>query len=260
MLAADRQILDIAIINGPSPLLAALFPEQIKLYKLQRDAWQEEQSLPVVHAGPWPRDLHGRLVLRQDHLFDAYLPGVVCRSGNGTVLSAVCHPSDDPWPVGFQEFSLNAFFAPARNFFTGALSPGIGKKTTAPAFYTAAPLPRGKYTLWLLAAADGRLHLLDGVTDLAAKVDWGSDIATIRSSCGTGWQVLATGAGAGATDSLQAFEVPDREPIAIGQAVPLPGGVTSLWSQFDGASAAAVARNAETGKYEAYLLSISCGQ
>ena len=106
------------------------------------------------------------------------LPGVFCRSTATAPLALNCYESDDPWPLGADQSGLSAFFAPTRNFFTGALSPGIEKQTTVKAFYSAAMLPRDKYKLWIFATVDGQVHLLDGVTDqTAARLGWGSDIA-----------------------------------------------------------------------------------
>jgi hypothetical protein len=68
-----------------------------------------------------------------------------------------------------EDGSVRAFFAAARNFFTGALSPGIGKISNVPSFYSAAALPRASYTLWAFAAVDGSLHLVDGMTDQAIR-------------------------------------------------------------------------------------------
>jgi hypothetical protein len=257
----DNRILDAALVNANPQHMIVLEPENIVLLKFQDNRWLAEQSLPVTHLHPWPRDLRGRLVLRKDHLFDAYLPGIFCRSTTAPPLAINCYESDDPWPLGADQSSLSAFFAPARNFFTGALSPGIEKQTTVKAFYSAAMLPRDKYKLWIFAAVDGQVHLLDGVTDqAAAKLGWGSDIASVRSGCGLGWQVLVTGNGEGAGETVKAFEIADREPVAISQPVEFSGNITALWADSDGAAAIAVAQNSETGKYEAYRLSIACGQ
>jgi hypothetical protein len=156
---------------------------------------------------------------------------------------------------------LSAFFAPTRNFFTGALSPGIEKQTTVKAFYSAAMLPRDKYKLWIFTAVDGQVHLLDGVTDqLATKLGWGSDLASVRSGCGLGWQVLATGNGDGTGESVRTFEIADREPVAVSQPLEFNGSITVLWADPDGTGAIAVSQNLETGEYEAYRLSITCGQ
>jgi hypothetical protein len=257
----EKRILDVALVNGSPQHMIVLEPESIVLFKFQDSRWQQEQSLPVPHMRPWPRDLRGRLALRKDHLFDAYLPGIFCRSTATAPLAVNCYESDDPWPLGADQSGLSAFFTPTRNFFTGALSPGIDKQTTVKAFYSAAALPRDKYKLWIFTTVDGQVHLLDGITDqTSAKLGWGSDIASVRSGCGLGWQVLVTGAGDSAGETVRAFEIADREPIAVGEATEFSGGITALWSESDGTGAIAVSQNSETGKYEAYRLSITCGR
>jgi len=257
---ADR-ILDVAVVDGNPTHMVVLDANRVAIYRLQGDRWQPEQFLPLTHTRTWPRDLRGRLALRKDHLFDAYLPGVFCRSTASAPLGLNCYESDDPWPVGTDQFALSAFFTPSRNYFTGALAPGVGKQTTAPAFYSAAPLPREKYTLWMFTAVDGRVHLLDGITDqMAGKLGWGSDVASVHTNCGSGWDVLATGNGDGASDSLRAYDVPDREPVVASQPVQFRGPITALWTEANGNGAIAVSRNAETGDYEAFRLSFTCGQ
>ncbi len=257
----EESILDVAVIDAFPPHMLVLSPNQIALYKLQDNRWRLERTFAVIHARPWPRDLRGKLVLRKDHLFDAYLPGVFCRSTPNVPLTLNCSASDDPWPLGPDSFNLGAFFTPSRNYFTGALAPGVGKQTTAPAFYSAAPIPREKYTLWIFAGVDGHIHLLDGITEqTAGKLSWGSAIASVHSGCGAGWDVLVTGADNGPTDTLQAFEFPDREPVTASPALEFSGRITSLWTESNTSNAIAVARNSETEKYEAYRLSLTCGQ
>jgi len=254
----ESRILDVAQVNGSPQHMIVLEAESVELLKFQDGRWQQEQSLPVSHAHPWPRDLRGRLALRSDHLFDAYLPGVFCRSSTTAPLALSCYESDDPWPLGSGQ---SAFFAPARNFFTGALSPGIEKQTTVKAFYSAALLPRDKYKLWIFSTVDGQVHLVDGVSDqTVVKLDWGSDIANVRSGCGVGWQVLVTGNEDGASDMVRAFEIADREPVVVSQAAEFNGKITALWADADGTGAIAISQNSETGKYEANHLSIACGQ
>jgi hypothetical protein len=257
----ENRILDVALVNGNPQHMIVLKSESVTLLKVQDGRWQQEQSLPVSHSRPWPRDLRGRLALRNDHLFDAYLPGVFCRSSTTAPLALNCYESDDPWPLGTDQSGLSAFFAPTRNFFTGALAPGIEKQTTVGPFYSTAMLPRDKYKLWIFSTVDGQVHLLDGISDQTAPhLGWGSDIASVRSSCGLGWQVLVTGNEDGASDSIRAFEIADRDPTAASQPVEFTGRITALWSDADGTGALAVSQNSETGKYEAYRLSIACGQ
>ena len=170
--------------------------------------------------------MRGRLLLRRDHLFDVYLPGTFCRSTSNAAapLTLTCNDSDDPWPLTPEDDSVRAFFAASRNFFTGALSPGIGKISNVPSFYSAASLPRSTYTLWAFAAVDGSLHLVDGMTDQVIRGGkWGSDLAAVHSNCGTGTQLLVSESGDSERDGLRAFEIPDRDPVAVSSAVEFDG-------------------------------------
>ena len=255
----DQRILDVAVIDTSPPQVIILDAERIAIYALHGQ-WQMQQSFPITHTRPWPRDLRGRLVLRPDHLLDVYLPGVLCTS----IMSPfriTCRESDDPWPVGTQPRPLSAFFSPTRNFFTGALAPGIGKERTVPRFYSAAPVPRNKYVLWLFAGVDGQVREVDGVNDpLSAAVNWGSDIAAIKTACGSGWQILATSNGDGTMpDTLRAYEFPDRDPVPVSLPLELNGTVTALWSEPSGNGVIAVVHNRQTGKYEASRIEIACG-
>ena len=278
----DDPILDVAVLEenvGPTRI-AVLDGEKVSLYRSQGGKWQQEAILGVVHARPWPRDLRGRLILAKDHLLDAYLPGVICRSSAGAPLALNCRETDDPWPLvpaalsggTFPVFPsagsaalaippMGAFFAPTRNFFTGALTPGVGKFTTVSKFYSAALLPREKYLLWLFASVDGRVHMVDGISDQGMKLGWGSDLTSVKTSCGAGWQVLATSSAEETGDSVRAYEFPDRDPVAVSGAVDFPGGViTALWTEAKGDTAVAVTRNRETGTYEAFRLAVVCSQ
>jgi hypothetical protein len=259
--AQPRPILDVAVLDeSTTPThIAVLDPEQIAFYRQAEGRWQLEQSLPITHSRPWPRDMRGRLIPRTDHLFDIYLPGTYCQSASAPPLSLVCRGSDDPWPLSSQ-FVLGGFFAATRNFFTGVLSPGIGKQSSTAKFYSAAPLPRPFYTLWLFAGVDGTVRLLDGVTEQTARLNWGSDLASVKTSCGSGWQVLVTRPGDNSGDSVRAFEFPDRDPIAVSPALDFSGGVTALWTDAKGGSAIVVSHNAETGNYEAFRLVLACNQ
>jgi hypothetical protein len=218
--------------------------------------------------------LRGRLLLRRDHLFDVYLPGTYCRSSSSSSsspnsnvvasLSLICNNSDDPWPLTWDDNTVRAFFAASRNFFTGALSPGIGKVSNLPSFYSAAAFPRSGYTLWAVAAVDGSLHFVDGMTDQLIRgapggdAQRGSDLASVRSGCGSGTQLLISDSGNSIRDNLRAFEIPDRDPVAVSSAVDFDGQIVALWPENTGSAAIAIVRRETTGWYEAYRVSISC--
>jgi len=280
--AQEDAILDVAVLeeNATPTRIAVLDAEKVALYRLLSGKWQQEQALAIVHTKPWPRDLRGRLIPAKDHLLDAYLPGVICRTSSGAPVTLSCRDADDPWPLvpaalsggNFSAFPnagstsaaiapLGAFFASSRNFFTGALTAGLGKFANVPKFYSAAFLPRDKYALWFFATTDGRVHMIDGVNDQATAFDWGSDLASVKTACGAGWQMLATSSETTVGDAVRAYEFPDRDPVAVSAAVDFTGGViTALWTEAKSDTAIAVVRNRETGSYEAFRLAISCSQ
>jgi hypothetical protein len=275
--AQEGRILDVLVLqedNTPRQI-AVLDGERVAIYRSINSKWQQEQSLSIMHVRPWPRDLRGRMLAARDHLLEVYLPGVFCRSTTTLPLALTCHESDDPWPlvapppVTFSSFggapavpALGAFFSTSRNFFTGALAPGVGRLTAVGKFYSAAPLLRDKYVLWLFAGTDGQVHLVDGVTDQVAKLEWGSDVASVKTACGSGWLVLATGEKMAdrSPDSVRAYEIADRDPVPVSAGLDLSGEITALWTEAKGESAVAVVRNRETGDYEAFRLAVACSQ
>jgi len=256
----ESRILDVAVVEvmGTPAYLLVLDGEGIRISRFDNGQWRAEQMLPIQHAKTWPRDLRGRLVLRKDHLFDAYLPGVVCSSTGGASLTLLCREGDDPWPLTSE---LNGFFTPNRNYFTGALVPGVSQENSVAPFYSAAPIPKSNYTLWVFASIDGSLQLVDGVSKQSLTgLGFGSDLAGVRSTCGSGWQVLATSNSDNAADAVRAFEFPDREPVPVSPVLDFAGPITSLWTDNNSSTAVAVTRILDSGRYEAYRLSISCGQ
>ena len=269
LFAREQPILDVVPIDMPGgSRLLVLGDSMVAIYRQQganpATRWELETSLPIAHSRAFPRDLRGRLLLRRDHLFDVYLPGTFCRSNLSAAapLTLTCNDNDDPWPLTPEDGSVRAFFAGSRNFFTGAIAPAIGKVSNVPSFYSAAALPHSSYTLWAFAAVDGSLHLVDGMTDQAirgANSTWGSDLATVNSNCGAGTQLLVSESGESARDGLRAFEIPDRDPVAVSSAAEFDGRIVALWQEHSGNGAAAIVRRKDTGWYEAYSVSISCG-
>jgi hypothetical protein len=275
----EERILDVVVLEEDSApkQIAVLDGEKATIYRFKNGKWQQEQSLSITHLRPWPRDLRGRIMAAKDHLLDVYLPGVFCGSTMGLPLALNCRESDDPWPlvatpaVSFPAVGggppvqpLGAFYSASRNFFTGVLTPGVGRLTTVGKFYSAAPLLREKYVLWLFAGTDGQIHLVDGVTDQKAKLGWGSDIASLKTACGSGAQLMATssaqnGPGSG-TDSVRLYEIADRDPVPVSAVLDFPGEITALWREAKGDTAIAVVRNHETGEYEAFRLAVACSQ
>ena len=277
---ADR-ILDVAVLDGnPVPArIAVLGAENVSLYRLQGSKWVLEQALEISHDKAWPRDLRGRLVIDKDHSLDAYLPGVFCRNGTGAPMTWSCRESNDPWPITAAGWNMpgssppgvggesastipasNATFAATRNFFMGVVKPAIGNIQSVGRFYSAAAVLKESSALWLFSATDGDVHIIDGVTDQPARPNWGSDIATVKTVCGAGWQVLATSSQEENGDSVRAYEFPDRDPVAVSAGIDFPGAISALWTETKGDTAIAVAKNQVTGSYEAFRVEVACNQ
>ena len=102
--------------------------------------------------------------------------------------------------------------------------------------------------------------MIDGINDQAARFDLGSDLTSVKTACGAGWQVLATSPEEGAGDAVRAYEFPDRDPVAVSAAIDFPGAITTLWTEAKADTAIAVVKNQETGNYEAFRLAVVCSQ
>jgi hypothetical protein len=98
------------------------------------------------------------------------------------------------------------------------------------------------------------------MTDQAVRSGkWGSNLTAVHSNCGTGTQLLMSESGEPERDSLRAFEILDRDPVAASAAVEFNGSVVELWPEGDGNGATAIVKRNDTGWYEAYRVSVSCG-
>jgi hypothetical protein len=70
---------------------------------------------------------------------------------------------------------------------------------------------------------------------------------------------LATRAGdAREPDAVRVFAIVNRAAVAMGAPAELPGPVTALWPSNSGATA--VVKNLATGRYQAYAVTVACGQ
>jgi hypothetical protein len=205
--------------------------------------------------------MRGELVAAQDHVFDAYLPGVLCSGTNaGAPIAVACGDSDDPWPVsGPPGATQRGFYNAMRDYFTGVLAPGFGMEL-AP-FYQASDIPRPTGTAMLVDGVDGKVTLVESsvLKPVSGANDWGSDFAVIRSGCGSGVQVLVPGSGAAtAGDSMRAYEIAGREAIAVSAPLPVEGAVMAIRAANDGASATIIVRRDAPLRYEVWNGSAFC--
>ncbi len=253
----DEPILDVAF---PTDAMVVLSPSRVSLYVRQNGPWTPAMSIPLTPARAWPRDLRGHLRANAAS-FQAYLPGMACSGAVEPSFTMECKASEEPWVLeSGSRAMLLGFFAPARNFFDGRVTTQAGIRKSVAPFYTAASAEEQGQTLWLLAMVDGRTQVLDASLEPAASIpSWGSDIAGTDAHCGNGSQVLATRPGDGTvTDAIQAFSIVNRSAAPLTPPLELPGPVTALWPS-GGSAVLAVVHNLSTGRYEAYVLTVSCG-
>jgi hypothetical protein len=262
----EERILDFSLL-GPdaegTARMLLLGPERISLFKKLAGSWAVQQTAPISHARPWPRDLRGRLVVRTDQTFDVYLPGVKCAGAVQPELSADCHEGSETWPLDAGSSSeVSARLAADRNSFERRAAIGSAQEMPVPPFYSAAEIPGRGGPTWVFAGVDGHVRLIEkGAEPVATWEGWGSNIASLRSGCGKGWQLLATRPGDGTEpDAVQAFEVSGRRAVPVSAPVEFPGAVVEMWPAADGVAVKAISRNLKTGNYEAFSLSISCGE
>lgn len=267
LIELDAPILDATLVTVGAATsgqwLLVLLPDGVLLFEKTDAGWVERRRAAVEPAQPMPRDVRGRLLV-EDEAFWAYLPGTVC--GGAVTESRVpritmdCAAMEEPWPIhAGGEIRAYAHFSPARNFFDGRVETAQGETYTWPPFFSAAPIEWSGGLRFVLAGLDGRSRTFAGQAEPEATfLGWGSDIAALKTSCGA--QVLATGTGdSEALDSVRAFEITEREAVAVSLPVSFSGPVVALWPASD-SSALAVARNRKTGRYEAYTLTAVCSR
>jgi hypothetical protein len=271
----------LAIMDSPSGWIT-LGPEQIEFYVHGVNGWQVKNRVSIPQKRALARDPRGILLASADgQRFEAWVPGVQCTGQIGADQSAgdsavQCHASDDPWPIigtlsqispaqmsspanaNTGALSLKAFYNAARDYYTGVVTPGLGGEP--PPFFSAAPLVRsGGGVGLLLGGIDGKVQLAENgaLRPIAGARDWGSDFAVLQSGCGAGVQIIASGSGEAAHDSLRAYELPALEAIPASAPLSLDGTVTALWSSPDGRSIFAVMRNG-SNQYEVDRVTALC--
>jgi len=278
-LRLDRQLLwqqpemmfDLARSNDPSgkpDVMLVLGRESLSLYRWNQENWLLKDSLPLPHSKLPQRDQRGEIHL-EDHFFQFHLPGIECDGDAWQKLSFECEERTGIWRADFDAmlpFSLD----PGRSFF--AVDPHyIGpKKFSLAGFFSAA---RSRYSQehfqyqTAVAGADGHTyvyldenekeHIPESVERL--PVEWGSDLVSLSINCREGLLVVASGARDHTSrDTLQGFEVDPRTVTPVTAAAEFPGPILSLRNASE-SEAIAIAFNLTTGNYEAYRVTMVCG-
>lgn len=214
-------------------------------------------TLPIQHERAFPRDVRGRLEVAAGAV-KAHLPGVVCTLGmpseGAMAKSLSCMESDDPWLVD----SRSAFFHSGRNYFTGVAVPALSGNPQP--FYTYAEVSERRGGMAVVSFASGGFGVVDGnaTRPLGGTRDWGSDVAPLRTGCGSGVQVLGSSAGDGAQDSLMAYEVDGAQAVAASAPLPMAGGVVAMWAATAEPGVMVVIERDAPERFEVYRVTGAC--
>jgi hypothetical protein len=275
VLATKKRVLTVLEAgNG----LVAVEPEEIVLYGKSGDGWQEQKRAAIGQKRALARDPRG--VILPDAAgdgFEAFVAGMACTgayaaSDTSGAWPVKCRESDDPWPVASGPFSsgptatagsgestasIKAFYNAARDYFTGVVTPNAG--VDLPAFYSAAQLPRPSGAALLIGGIDGKVQIAENgaIKGVSGTRDWGSDFTVLRSGCGAGDQVIASGSGEAASDSLRAYELPALEAVPVSAPLAMDGTVMAIWTAPDGKSVLAAVMRA-AGDYEVDRVTALC--
>jgi hypothetical protein len=240
-------ILDVTIAG---PALLVLTPTAVTRIPLPGQPAVAPQSAAVATARVWPRDVRGHLRADGD-AFEVFLPGVTCR-GSSMPFALACADEGESWPIGIE----NAGMAASRNTF--ATPEGF-------TFYEAAPLDGGQ---WLVVDQQGTLTFLDAQRRVVARGDATDHVAALRSACAAGTYVVTArrSPDAESADVLRLVRVAGSTLVPEASTIALPGVLTALWSARmplhpqDDREAIAVVHDTQTGRYEAFHLSLSCAR
>jgi hypothetical protein len=246
----DRPILDVAVPIAPSGLrkMLVLEPKQISFFRWQGDRWLLDGATPLPKATAMERAPRGMLNYRRDapDTFDAVFEKEICRASIQGSAEFRCEAAAGRQLFLLPDPRLAARFAE------------IEKKIAAP--LSSAKLDLLGRSVLLLTSPDGMARMYEEEAEpVATFAGWGSEIAAVQSGCGTGWQLFATGKGDWTTpDTVQAYEIRDRQAMPVSAAIDFAGPITSLRSSDNSRAALAVVKNLTTQHYEAYHLSVTC--
>jgi hypothetical protein len=250
LFSQDGPILDV-VLDSDAKHAYVLGAQEISSYE-----WRGQQWVPtgVEHLPLHRPSQRSEQGLYSGVVVDAaavYLPGELCRISFVDGKGWSCERDTERMPVR-------------------AVSPAAlaGKKLGA--WISAAQFEIEGKTKIVVTGRDGIARLYeDGAEPVAVFSNWGSEIASVYSGCGSGWQLLVTGKEDWAKgDEIQAVDLKDRRAQSVSAAIEFSGPIVALRTPATrtadnaaaNARAVAVVRNLQTGRYEAYQLSITCSR
>jgi hypothetical protein len=242
----DQPILDIFSADNFKHALV-LGPAEIVSYELRNENWvpTEVTHLPLV--GTQERQARGTVAMGIDEI-TTRVAGEIC-------VFPMLALDRAKWSCKTESEVDSRSSSKSESIW--------GKKS--PPWSSAAALESGDHSIYVIRGEDGISRMYeDGPNAVASFSSWGSEIASVRSSCGAGSQLLiSSSADWTSSDNVTAVEFQERTAIRVTNPVDFPGPVISLRRSAVNAlegqtKAVAIVRNLQTGKYEAYVLSITC--
>jgi hypothetical protein len=241
-----QPILDLVFSEEDPKELQVLGPAQITWYRREGDHWIPGNMLKLPRSAPILRDSRGRLGFGLD-VMSAVFPNEIC---NMSIHDGDhCHPNKG---------NVDLSDVPS------ALLEDVEEKEFSSWLAAAQMQSEGKPVL-LVTGKDGRTRIYGNDAEpIATFSNFGDQVASIQSDCGSGWQALLTlKEDYSKSDSVQGFEIRDQKPIAVTQTLQFAGPVRALRRASRSfasrpSSVIAIILNLQTGRYEAYRLSITC--
>jgi hypothetical protein len=247
LFSQDSPILDV-VLEKDGKHADALGPQGITFYELQGEHWKMTgvEHLPAHRSSS--RELRGFLFFDVD-TEAVYFPAELCRLSIFDGKGWSCEKYMEPMPVRSVSEDATA-----------------GKKLGS--WFSAAQFGPEQATRIIVTGQEGSARLYEeGPDPVALFPGWGSEIASVHTGCGGGWQLLVTGQRDWTqADTIQAVEIRERRAQPVTSPVEVAGAVIALHTPATrsadeasaSASAVAVVRNLRTGRYEVYRLSITC--
>jgi hypothetical protein len=238
-----------AVVNQKDRRIVALGTQEVYYYELRGGQWMLTSTDPLpVHGNR--RELRGFLEFGID-VERAELPGDICTTSISVSAGWNCTSRPESWWV------------------RAVSTESVAGKITGP-WISAAQFETDGKTKIVVTGEDGLARLYEDTSEpVAVFPNWGSEIASVYSGCGSGWQLLVTGrADWTQPDEIQAIDIEERRAQPVSDPLEFSGPIVALhnlWTRSAentaaNAQAVAIVRNLQTGWYEAYLLSIACSR
>jgi hypothetical protein len=261
--SGNSPILDFGCTNGSASKdcgqVLLLYSDALVLMA----ADQNFPRMPISRENAWARDLRGRLKITGSN-FEARIEGVECTGNVVRVQDSKCASVTGPWIFAGPEEMTFAFLAPSRNWFQGLATAGSNtSRVNKNPFFSLAGLDIHGDPGWISSETNGGARLFNGKNGnvLGIVSEWGSELATVKSDCSTGWQILTTSKRDHTElDFVTVFEWTGNEFRALSDPLEMNGTIVAMWSDENSGPARAVVHNLKTGNYEAYLLKVGCSQ